>query len=77
MFIRESIKAISSLKLADGDRRKIYFGNAIALLRLEMPAAKAVSKKSTKKKVVGKKKIAVKSKAKKPAPPRRTIAKRR
>jgi aminocarboxymuconate-semialdehyde decarboxylase len=39
LFIREVIKAIDSLKLKEGDRRKLYFGNAIRMLRLELPAA--------------------------------------
>src|SRR6266446_2910513 len=37
LFIREIIKAIDSLMLKDGDRRKLYFGNAIRMLRLELP----------------------------------------
>lgn len=40
LFIRETIKALDSMKLREGDRRKIYFGNAIRLLRLELPIAK-------------------------------------
>jgi len=48
MFIREAIRAIDSLKLREGDRRKLYFGNAIQMLRLELPAAP--SKKSARKK---------------------------
>jgi len=39
LFIREVIKAIDSLKLKEGDRRKIYFGNAIRMLRLDLPSA--------------------------------------
>jgi len=39
LFIREVIKAIDGLKLRDGDRRKVYFGNAIRLLRLDLPAS--------------------------------------
>src|SRR6266700_2575570 len=39
LFIREIIKAIDSLKFKDGDRRKVYFGNAIRMLRLELPDA--------------------------------------
>ena len=38
MFIRESIRAIDSLKLKDADRRKVYFGNAMRMLRLDLPA---------------------------------------
>ena len=37
MFIRESIRAIDSLKLKDADRRKVYFGNAMRMLRLDLP----------------------------------------
>jgi aminocarboxymuconate-semialdehyde decarboxylase len=44
MFIRESIRAIGSLKLKDGDLRKMYFGNAIKMLRLELPGVKAAAK---------------------------------
>ncbi len=32
MFIREGIRSIESLQLAEGDKRKIYFGNAVGLL---------------------------------------------
>src|SRR5258708_2099683 len=39
LFIREIIKTIDSLKLKDDDRRKVYFGNAIRMLKLELPAA--------------------------------------
>ena len=39
LFIREIIKAIDSLELKEGDRRKLYFGNAIRMLRLELPDA--------------------------------------
>jgi uncharacterized protein len=45
LFIREIIKTIDSLKLKEGDRRKLYFGNAIRMLKLELPGAtKAKSK---------------------------------
>jgi hypothetical protein len=37
LFIRETFKALDSLKLSPGDRRKVYFGNAISLMRLELP----------------------------------------
>jgi predicted TIM-barrel fold metal-dependent hydrolase len=37
LFIRETIRAIDSLKLRQGDRRRIYFGNAIEMLRLKLP----------------------------------------
>jgi hypothetical protein len=39
LFIREIIKTIDSLKLKDDDRRKVYFGNAIRMLKLELPVA--------------------------------------
>jgi len=38
-FIRESIRAIDSLKLADSVRNKIYHGNAMKMLRLHVTAA--------------------------------------
>jgi predicted TIM-barrel fold metal-dependent hydrolase len=40
-FIRESIRAIDSLKLAAPVRNKVYHGNAIRMLRLRLPAAPA------------------------------------
>ncbi|OGA97059.1 MAG: amidohydrolase [Betaproteobacteria bacterium RIFCSPLOWO2_12_FULL_66_14] len=50
LFIRENIRAIDSLKLKESDRRKLYFGNAIQMLRLELPvpAAKPAKRKPTK-----------------------------
>jgi aminocarboxymuconate-semialdehyde decarboxylase len=39
LFIREVIKAIDGLKLKEDDRRKVYFGNAIRMLRLALPSA--------------------------------------
>jgi predicted TIM-barrel fold metal-dependent hydrolase len=38
MFIRETIRAIDSLKLPEDVREKLYSGNAKHLLRLEVPA---------------------------------------
>ncbi len=38
LFIREIIKTIDGLRLKDDDRRKVYFGNAIRMLRLSLPA---------------------------------------
>lgn len=35
MFIREGIRSIEELNLPEGDKRKIYFGNALKLLRME------------------------------------------
>jgi predicted TIM-barrel fold metal-dependent hydrolase len=43
LFIRETIKTLDRMALKPGDRRKIYFGNALRLLKL--PAAKAKKKK--------------------------------
>jgi uncharacterized protein len=34
MFIREGIRSVEDLRLPEADRRKIYFGNAMRLLRL-------------------------------------------
>jgi aminocarboxymuconate-semialdehyde decarboxylase len=34
MFIREGIRSIEDLDLSEGDKRKIYFGNAMGLLKL-------------------------------------------
>jgi uncharacterized protein len=50
LFIRENIKAIDSLKLKDGDRRKMYFGNAIRMLRLELPKETKSPAKTARKK---------------------------
>ena len=38
-FIRESIRAIDSLKLAQPVRRKVYYGNALRMLRLNASAS--------------------------------------
>ena len=35
MFIREGINSIESLNLPENDKRRIYFGNAMKLLRME------------------------------------------
>ncbi len=35
MFIREGIRSIEELGLPEGDKRKIYFGNAMRLLKLK------------------------------------------
>jgi predicted TIM-barrel fold metal-dependent hydrolase len=48
MFIRESIKAINSLKLPDAVARKIYFENALKMLGMQLavtPGGKAARKK--------------------------------
>ena len=39
LFIRESIRAIDSLKLKSTDRDGLYFGNALRMLRMKAPAA--------------------------------------
>jgi aminocarboxymuconate-semialdehyde decarboxylase len=44
LFIREVIKAIDGLRLKEDDRRKVYFGNAIRMLRLALPSAPAAKK---------------------------------
>jgi predicted TIM-barrel fold metal-dependent hydrolase len=38
LFIRETIKAIDSLRLKPEDKRRVYFGNAMGLLKLKLPA---------------------------------------
>jgi predicted TIM-barrel fold metal-dependent hydrolase len=45
LFIRETMKAIDSLALRPGDRRKLYFGNAANLLRLRLPKARPTRKR--------------------------------
>ncbi len=40
-FIRESMRAIESLRLAEPVRRKIYYGNTVRLLRLDPPGPAA------------------------------------
>src|SRR3954465_3192771 len=35
MFIREGIRSVEDLNLPEADKRKIYFGNAMKLLRME------------------------------------------
>jgi len=46
LFIRETIKTLDRMTLKPADRRKIYFGNAVNMLRLQLPKAKAGRKKS-------------------------------
>ena len=36
MFIREGIRSVEDLKLSEGDKRKIYFGNAMKLLKSKL-----------------------------------------
>jgi uncharacterized protein len=40
MFIREGIRSVEALKLPAADKRKIYFGNALKLLRMKPPPEK-------------------------------------
>jgi predicted TIM-barrel fold metal-dependent hydrolase len=37
LFIRETIKALDGMKLKPNDRRRIYFGNAMQMLKLKLP----------------------------------------
>jgi aminocarboxymuconate-semialdehyde decarboxylase len=37
MFIREGIRSVEDLNLPEADKRKIYFGNAMKLLRMKAP----------------------------------------
>jgi predicted TIM-barrel fold metal-dependent hydrolase len=50
LFIRESIKAIDSLELPRGERDGVYFGNALRMLRLKLPAAAAPAKRTRRRK---------------------------
>jgi predicted TIM-barrel fold metal-dependent hydrolase len=54
LFVRETIKAIDSLRLKPDDARRVYFGNAMQLLKLELPQParkrKPAAKKGRKKK---------------------------
>jgi predicted TIM-barrel fold metal-dependent hydrolase len=47
LFIREIIKTIDALDLKEGDRRKLYFGNAIRMLKLDLPKSPAPGRKSS------------------------------
>ena len=40
LFIRETIKALDGIKLKPQDRRRIYFGNALQMLKLRLPVEK-------------------------------------
>ncbi|OFZ96864.1 MAG: amidohydrolase [Betaproteobacteria bacterium RIFCSPLOWO2_02_FULL_62_17] len=40
MFIREGIRSVEDLKLSEDDKRKIYFGNALRLMRMPGAAQK-------------------------------------
>jgi len=37
MFIREGIRSIEDLRLPEEDKRKIYFGNALRLMKFKLP----------------------------------------
>jgi predicted TIM-barrel fold metal-dependent hydrolase len=37
LFIRETIKALDGMQLRPEDRRRIYFGNAVSMLKLKLP----------------------------------------
>jgi predicted TIM-barrel fold metal-dependent hydrolase len=50
LFIRETIKTLDRMALKPGDRRKVYFGNAMNMLRLQPPAEKARAKPKKRKK---------------------------
>src|SRR5205814_8149093 len=45
LFIRETIKALDKMTLKPADRRKIYFGNAMNMLRLSEGNATKKAKK--------------------------------
>lgn len=49
LFIRENIKAIDSLRLRKEDLRRVYFGNAMQLLRLKLPTARPTAPRKAKK----------------------------
>lgn len=38
MFIREGMRSVEDLNLSEDDKRKIYFGNALKLLKMNQPA---------------------------------------
>jgi aminocarboxymuconate-semialdehyde decarboxylase len=48
LFIRETIKTLDRMALKPGDRRKIYFGNAMNLLRLSAPKRKETKNQAKK-----------------------------
>jgi predicted TIM-barrel fold metal-dependent hydrolase len=50
LFIRETIKTLDRMALKPNDRRKIYFGNALRMLRLELPKPAKKPKRARKKK---------------------------
>jgi len=45
LFIRETIKTLDKMTLKPADRRKIYFGNAVNMLRLALPKPGTTAKK--------------------------------
>ena len=51
VFIRESIRAIDSLKLSEAVRKQVYYGNAMRMLQLNLavtPSGKALAKRRKK-----------------------------
>jgi predicted TIM-barrel fold metal-dependent hydrolase len=44
LFIRETIKALDGMKLKPEDRRRIYFGNALGMLKLKLPQEASAKK---------------------------------
>lgn len=73
MFIRETIKAMGKLNLKENDKRKIYFGNAMRMLKLDLPVPPRESavKKSAVKKSAARKSPVKKGAAKKTVTPSR------
>ncbi|HUQ26776.1 MAG TPA: amidohydrolase family protein [Burkholderiales bacterium] len=45
LFIKETIKAIDSLKLPKDDLRRVYFGNAMGMLKLKLPAERKTKRR--------------------------------
>jgi predicted TIM-barrel fold metal-dependent hydrolase len=64
LFIREIIKTIDGLGLKPNDRRKLYFGNAMSMLRLHLPGADEPRKSAARKARPAKKKAKTKVKKK-------------
>jgi predicted TIM-barrel fold metal-dependent hydrolase len=46
MFIRETIRAIGSLKLKQTDARKVYHENALGMMRLDLPVSRSAKIRS-------------------------------
>lgn len=47
MFIRETIRAIGSLKLKQADARKLYYENALGMMRLDLPMSRPAKTRSS------------------------------